>query len=73
MSKYFLTYRGRFTEIPPSNLRRVRHARGRFFVMRNSFQRKCLKKRPAMQLQVVIYSWSVGAQSRDNILELHWN
>lgn len=28
---------------------------------------------PAMQLQVAIYSWSVGAQSRYNILELHWN
>lgn len=26
-----------------------------------------------MQFQVVIYSWSVGAQSRYNILGLHWN
>jgi len=26
-----------------------------------------------MQLQVAIYSWSVGAQSRYNILGLHGN
>lgn len=74
MNKYFLTYRGGDSrEIPPSNLRRVRHARGRFFVMRSSFQRKCKNNMPAMQLQVAIYSWSVGAQSRYNILGLHWN
>lgn len=39
----------------------LRHAQSRFFCNEEQFAEEILKNMPAMQLQVAIYSWSVGA------------